>query len=146
VKFHESLSELSVHFRYFGSVSVENRTGHERLVRACFNDYDREIALVAERSQHEGASKILGVARLIKAHGRDEAEFAILIADAWQGMGLGTALLKLLVEAGRAEKVRSITGRILPENTTMLRISRDIGFDLQWRADEGEWKAEIKLR
>jgi acetyltransferase len=146
VKFHQSLSELSVRFRYFGSVSVENRTGHERLVRACFNDYDREIALVAERSQHDAASEILGVARLIKAHGRDEAEFAILIADAWQGKGLGRALLKLLVEAGRAEKVRSITGRILAENTTMLRISRDIGFDLQWRADEGEWKAEIKLR
>jgi acetyltransferase len=146
VKFHQSLSELSVRFRYFGSLSVENRTGHERLVRTCFNDYDREIALVAGTSQHEAASEILGVARLIKAHGRDEAEFAILIADAWQGMGLGTALLKLLVEAGRAEKVRTITGRILPENATMLRISRDIGFDLQWRADEGEWKAEIKLR
>jgi acetyltransferase len=145
VKFHQSLSEVSVRFRYFGSVSVENRTGHERLVRACFNDYDREIALVAERKQHDAAGEILGVARLIKAHGRDEAEFAILIADAWQGMGLGTALLKLLAEAGRAEKLRSITGRILAENTTMLGMSRNIGFHLQWRPDEGEWEAELVL-
>ena len=49
VRFHQSLSEQSVHFRYFGSLSVESRTAHERLVRTCFNDYDREIALVAER-------------------------------------------------------------------------------------------------
>jgi acetyltransferase len=146
VKFHESLSEQSVRFRYFGSLSVENRTGHERLVRACFNDYDREIALVAERKQSDPTGEILGVARLFKAHGLNEAEFAILIADAWQGKGLGTTLLKLLVEAGRSENLVTITGRILAENTTMLEMSRNIGFDLQWQPDDGEWGAKIKLR
>jgi len=146
VKFHESLSEESVRFRYFGSLSVENRIGHERLVRTCFNDYDREIALVAEREQGDTAGEILGVARLSRAHGLDEAEFGILIADAWQGMGLGTALLRRLVETGRAEKFKRITGRILAENTTMREVSREAGFDLQWRADENEWEAAINLR
>ena len=145
VRFHESLSEQSVRFRYFGSMSVENRTGHERLARACFNDYDREIALVAERKQGDTAGEILGVARLVRSQGFDEAEFAILIADAWQGKGLGTALLRRLVETGRAEKFRRITGRILAENTTMREVSRTAGFDLQWRAEEGEWEAGIDL-
>lgn len=144
VKFHECLSEESVRFRYFGSLSVANRTGHERLVRTCFNDYDREIALVAERKQPVTTGEILGVARLFKVHGLNEAEFAILIADAWQGMGLGTTLLRLLVEVGRAEKLRRITGRILGENTTMIEVSRNIGFELQWQP-EGEWKAQIRL-
>ena len=145
VKFHKSLSEQSVHFRYFGSLSVENRTGHERLARTCFNDYDREIALVAEREQPDQKGEILGIARLIRAHGLNEAEFAILIADAWQGMGLGTSLLKLLVKAGRGEKLVRITGRILAENTAMLEISRNIGFELQWQPDDNEWEAELKL-
>ena len=140
VRFHQSLSEQSVHFRYFGSLNVESRTAHERLVRTCFNDYDREIALVAECDK-----EIIGVARLIKGHGTNEAEFAILIADAWQGMGIGTELLKLLVKIGRAEKLQRITGRILAENTTMLEVSRNIGFELQWRAEEDEWEAEIRL-
>lgn len=144
VKFHQSLSEQSVRFRYFGSLSVESRTGHERLVRTCFNDYDREIALVAARQENDAIDEIIGVGRLIKAHGLDEAEFAILVADAWQGMGLGTTLLGLLVEVGRAEKLRRITGRILGENTTMIEVSRNIGFDLQSRP-EGEWEAEIRL-
>ncbi len=140
VRFHQSLSEQSVHLRYFGSLNVESRTAHERLVRTCFNDYDREIALVAECDK-----EIIGVARLIKGHGTNEGEFAVLIADAWQGMGMGTELLKLLVKIGRGEKLQRITGRILAENTTMLDVSRSIGFELQWRAEEDEWEAEIKL-
>lgn len=146
VKFHEGLSEQSVRFRYFGSLSVENRTGHERLVRTCFNDYDREIALVAEQEQADTTGEILGVARLFRSHGLDEAEFAILIADAWQGRGLGTALLRRLIETARAEKIKRITGRILAENSTMREVSRNAGFELQWRADEGEWEAAIKLQ
>ena len=65
--------------------------------------------------------EIIGVARLIKGHGTSDAEFAILIADAWQGMGIGTELLKMLVKIGRTEKLERITGRILAENTTMKR-------------------------
>ena len=48
VKFHETLSERSVYLRYFGSLSLKRRVAHERLIRICFIDYDREIALVAE--------------------------------------------------------------------------------------------------
>jgi len=145
VKFHQSLSEESVHFRYFGSLSVEKRIAHERLIRTCFNDYDREIALVAELKKPEAPPEILGVGRLVRTHELDEAEFAILIADAWQGKGLGSALLKRLVETGRAEKFRRITGLILGENRTMLEVCRNTGFNLQWQSDAGEWKAEIKL-
>jgi acetyltransferase len=139
VKFHQRLSEESVRLRYFGSVSVENRTEHERLVRSCFNDYDREIALVAERNK-----EIIGVARLIKGRGNEEAEFAIVISDAWQGMGIGTELLNRLVEVGRAEKIRRITGSILAENKTMIEVSRNIGFQLHKSAG-GDCLAEIDL-
>lgn len=142
VKFHQSLSDESIHFRYFGTVTLENRVGHERLVRTCFNDYDRELALVAERSGGN-AGEILGIARLIKSHDQPEAEFAILVADPWQGQGIGTALLKTLVAAGREEKLSKITGRILAQNTTMLDVSRNIGFALQWQPNDDEWRAEI---
>ena len=48
VKFHETLSEESVYHRYFSALKLSQRIAHERLTRICFNDYDREIALVAE--------------------------------------------------------------------------------------------------
>src|SRR5205823_1816906 len=48
VKFHQGLSERSVRLRYFAPLKLGQRVAHERLTRVCFNDYDRELALVAE--------------------------------------------------------------------------------------------------
>ncbi len=145
VAFHKTLSEESVHYRYFGALKLEERVAHERLTRICFNDYDREIALVADHKRHDGAHEILGVGRLSKTHGFEEGEFAIVISDQWQGHGLGTEFLKLLVRIGRREKLHRIFGHMLTDNIAMQRISRKAGFDLRYDADEGEWKAEINL-
>ena len=92
-----------------------------------------------------GYELILGVGRLIKEHGVDEAEFAILISDPWQGKGLGTELLKLLVQIGRKERLRRIIGRISAENPTMKQVSEEVGFNLRFDKNEGEWKAELVL-
>ncbi|MGE5207714.1 MAG: bifunctional acetate--CoA ligase family protein/GNAT family N-acetyltransferase [Alphaproteobacteria bacterium] len=145
VKFHRTLSDRSVYLRYFGFVSLEKRIMHERLRRVCFIDYDREIALVADLKNGEGTHQILGVGRLIKEHGTDEAEFAVLISDPWQGKGFGSELLKLLVQIGRKEGFRRITGHISPENTTMKTVSEQVGFKLQFDRKAGEWLAEIYL-
>lgn len=144
IAFHRTLSEQSVHLRYFGQLKFDQRVAHERLRRICFNDYAREIALVVEHVHHD-QREILGIGRLSKAHGLDEAEFALLIGDQWQGHGLGTRLLELLVEIGRAEKLRRIVGQILPENVAMQRVARKAGFDLHRDPDDGEWRSEIIL-
>jgi acetyltransferase len=145
VKFHKTLSDRSVHLRYFGLVSLEKRIMHERLRRVCFVDYDREIALVADLRNGGGTHQILGVGRLIKEHGIAEAEFAVLISDPWQGKGFGSELLKLLVQIGRKEGLRRITGRISPENSTMKTVSEQVGFRLRFDESEQEWKAEMAL-
>jgi acetyltransferase len=144
IAFHRTLSEQSVHLRYFGQLKFDQRVAHERLRRICFNDYAREIALVAEHGHHD-QREILGIGRLSKAHGLDEAEFALLIGDQWQGRGLGTRLLELLVEIGRAEKLSRIVAQILPENVAMQRVARKAGFDLHRDPDDGEWHSEILL-
>ena len=65
VKFHETLSERTVYLRYFHLMNLEQRTQHDRLTRICFIDYDREMALVAERRNPEnGEVEILGVGRM----------------------------------------------------------------------------------
>jgi acetyltransferase len=145
VKFHKTLSDRSVHLRYFGLVSLERRIMHERLRRVCFIDYDREIALVVDLQNRDGKHQILGVGRLIKEHGTDEAEFAVLISDPWQGKGFGSELLKLLVQIGRKEALHRITGHISPENTTMKTVSEQVGFSLHFDREADEWLAEIAL-
>lgn len=146
IEFHKTLSEQSVRFRYFSLLKLETRIAHERLTRICFNDYDREIALVIDYKNPQTARhEILGVGRLIKLHGLDEAEWAIMISDQWQGHGLGTKLLRLLVEIGRKEKLSRIFAHILPDNSVMQHVSKKVGFKLHFDSKEDEWKAELAL-
>ena len=145
VKFHAGLSEDSVRSRYFTSIALEQRTLHERLRRVCFNDYDREIALVVERDDPHGGRVILAVARLSKEHGVEEAEFALLIGDAWQGKGIGSELTRRLVQIARHEKLRRIFARIPCDNLAMRRVSERAGFALHLDAAGEAWLAEIKL-
>jgi acetyltransferase len=131
VRFHELLTEQSVYSRYLQALKLSQRVAHERLARLCFIDYDREIALVADRKQPQSdAHDVIGVGRLIKQHGAAEAEFALLISDAFQRSGLGTELLRRLLDIARAEKIPRVTADILPENRPMQRVCEKLGFRL----------------
>ena len=135
-----------MHFRYFGLLTVEQRTAHGRLARICFNDYEREIAIVAVRRCLESSGEeIIAVARLIKVHGANEAEFALVVCDECQGEGLGTHLLKLLLGIGRQEGIGVIFGHILPENYGMQRVCKNLDFTVSYDRFEEVMKAEITL-
>jgi acetyltransferase len=124
VVFHESLSDRSIYLRYFQFMKLSQRVAHERLTRICFNDYDREIALVAEQ---DGA--ILGVGRLKRVPGYEqEVELGLLINDHAQGKGLGTEMMRRLVEVARREGAVAITADVHSENSRMLKIIRGFGF------------------
>ena len=147
VKFHQTLSEESVYHRYFSQLKLDERIAHERLTRICFNDYDREIALVAERRDAKtGQGEILGVGRLSKARGLNEAEFALVVSDAWQKQGLGTELLKRLVKIGQDEKLKRITAIILADNQGMQQVSKKVGFKLEHDASKRDFQAEYVLK
>jgi acetyltransferase len=147
IDFHKSLSEETVHLRYFGFLKGEALITHERLARICFSDYDREIALVTERIQPgQDQRQIIAVARLIKAHGANEAELAIVISDDWQGQGLGTKLLGDLLTIGRIEGLEQIVGYILPENYVMQRICARLGFEVRYDTSRDVFRAEIELQ
>ena len=120
VKFHGTLSERSVSFRYFHAMKLTARVAHERLTQTCFIDYDREMALVADRKNPEtGEHEIRGEALLSKIRGTDHAEFTLVVSDPYQGLGLGTELLSRLLQVGRDENINRIFGDILPENIEM---------------------------
>jgi len=145
-RFHATLSEQSVYYRYFSLLKLPQRIAHDRLTRICFNDYDREIALVVE--YHDSTAKrhdILGVGRLSKVRGAKDAEFALLVGDPWQHRGMGTALLGALVEVGRNEKLDRIIGYILSENRAMQRVCQKVGFELRHDSEAGECKAVFQL-
>ncbi|HEY9738385.1 MAG TPA: bifunctional acetate--CoA ligase family protein/GNAT family N-acetyltransferase [Trichocoleus sp.] len=144
VKFHQTLSEESVYLRYFHLMKLSSRTAHDRLTRICFIDYDREMALVVDRKHPTtGDHEILGVARLSKSHGLNEGEFAMLVSDPYQQQGLGTRLLRQLLQIGQDEHLERITAEILHENRAMQRVCEKVGFSLERTPDF--IKADIEL-
>ena len=146
IRLHETLSAQSVYFRYFGTINLSQRTAHQRLIRMCCIDYDREIALVALRNDPVSKeAEIIGVGRLIKKHGTEIAEWAALVTDAYQGKGLGTQLLRQLLAIARLEGVRQIVADVLPENEVMQHILRKLGFRLHHDVAGQVVRAEILL-
>ena len=75
VKFHETLSDESVHLRYFNMESRTSGVAHERLIRQCFIDYSQEMALVAEfATPNTGPREVLAVGRLSKSRSAKEGQ------------------------------------------------------------------------
>jgi len=146
IKFHESLSERTVYLRYLQALKLSQRVAHERLVRICFNDYDREMALVAEQKDPAtGQPRIVGVGRLRKLAGTKDGEFAVLVSDDFQGCGLGTELVRRLLDIGRHEKLVKIVGDVLQDNLVMRRVCEKLGFKFEAIPDEPVMKAEVTL-
>ncbi len=146
VKFHETLSDRSVYFRYFSSLSLSRRVAHERLLRICFGDYDREMVLVAERTDPEtGERAIIAVGRLNKLHSRNEAEVAVLVSDQYQKLGLGRELLRRIIQVARDEKLNQLSAEMLPENIAMQVIFKSSGFEIRTDKDLTTMQALLNL-
>jgi acetyltransferase len=139
VRFHSTLSERSVYLRYFHLMNLSQRVAHERLTRICFIDYDREMALVAERQ-----GEILAVARLTRVPGSNDAEVAVLVSDQFHGRGLGKELLGRLVMVGRDEKLSALRADILPDNRDVMRICEKLGFTLRHSVEDHVVNAEFR--
>ncbi|MGA8109385.1 MAG: GNAT family N-acetyltransferase, partial [Acidobacteriaceae bacterium] len=130
VAFHDRLSERTVVQRYFKALDLNARTAHERLTRICFIDYDRELALVAEIADVAGTPVIAGVSRMIHEDDGRSATLAVVVADDFQGQGIGEALMSRTLDAARAEGLRTVLIHFLPENARMHKLSRKLGFVL----------------
>ena len=146
VKFHETLSDRTVYLRYFCSLSLSQRVAHERLLRICFGDYDREMALVAERvDPATGERGIIGVGRINRLHGKNEAEVAVLVADQYQNLGLGNELLRRVVQIAREEKLSQVSAEMMPDNVAMQVIMKRLGFGVRTSEDLTSVRAFLDL-
>ncbi len=147
VKFHAKLSEESVYFRYFRAFQLSQRVQHERLTRMCFVDYDRTIALVTEWENPEtGEDEIVAIGRLTRLPDPQEAEFAILVRDDFQGRGLGTVLLKRLLQFGRDEGINHVNAYMLGSNKGMITVCKQSWLPYQARGRPDQSRNRLELR
>jgi len=122
-KLFSSLSAETKRFRFF---EIIKELSHEKLTRFCNLDNDREIAIVAELQKKE--KTIIGVARLILDTSGNNAEFAVLVSDSWQGKGLGKKLVDSIIRIAKDKAVKSIYSDVIYNNKKMLGLAKKMGF------------------
>ena len=132
-EFLTACSEETIHFRYFRRIK---RWTHDMLIRFTQFDYDRELGLMAVGAP-PGPEVMMGVSRLVTTADRQDAEFALMVADAWQGRGLGSKLMEKLMAAAREMGVKRLQGDILSGNHPMLALMSKKGFTLK-KGEGGE--------
>ena len=125
--FVHRLSDESRYFRFFYQI---HELTPAMLARFTQVDYDRELALVALAQAAEKES-IIGVARYIANPDQESAEFAIVVADEWQGRGVARPLMECLIAAAKRRGFLRLQGAVLKANHKMLRFTKDLGFTVR---------------
>ena len=137
--FLAACSDETIYFRYFRRIRTWT---HDMLIRFTQNDYDRELGLMAVGAP-PGPEVMMGVSRLVTTSDRQDAEFALIVADAWHGKGLGSKLMERLIQVAREMGVKRLKGDVLSENHPMLALMSKLGFVLS--KDEGGETVRVEM-
>ena len=121
-EFFKALSPATVHYRF---LEIIKELPNEDVERYCNLDYNQEMAIIAMPISED---KIIAVARLILSLKDRRGEFALVIADAWQGFGLGTELMVYLIKIARDYQLEELYCVLSSNNNRMIGLAEKFGF------------------
>ena len=135
----ELVRGLSEKSRYYRFASSLRELSVQMLARYTLIDYDREMALVAVRTERAPGvtgdfietETIIGVSRYIANPDRSSCEFSLLVDDRYSGQGLGTRLMLGIMDVARDKGLSEIDGLVLCKNTGMLKLMTSLGFQIR---------------
>lgn len=124
--------------RFFAAVKHFNRAFIAPLTHV---DYVKAMAFIA---LDEANGQIVGAARLHATTAEGSGEYAILVRSDWKSHGLGWLLMQILIDYARAKNFHYIRGQVLHDNTKMLNMCRELGFEIKSDPDE-PYICDVKL-
>ena len=134
------LSPESVHTRFF---QLLKSMPHEKLQEFLRIDYEADMAFVVLTSRVEEEAEMIGIAHYLRDPRTNFADSAFLVRDDWQGRGLGTLLMKELVEAARRHGIAGFTADVLARNEAMLQVFHRSGYEVASRLEDGVYNLQI---
>lgn len=137
----ETFSKETWRFRFFGPMK---EVTHEDMVRFTNVDYRREMAIIGELEEDD-ERKMLGVGRLIMDPDENTGEFAVVVGDPWQGLGLGEKLTDSIIGVAEDKGLEKIWATIRKKNVRMKNLARKLGFELEEGSDD-TIKATLRLK
>lgn len=129
------IAKLSSAAKYFRFMHAVSELTLEMLVKFTQVDYEREMAFVAVVQEGKKDEMIIAIARYFTQADEESCEFAIVVADNWQGKGLGTKLMQALIAVARVKGIKKMIGNILASNNNMLDMVKNMQFTVR-RGDD----------
>lgn len=139
--FIHNLSPQSKYFRFMGNMQELSLS---MLIRFTQIDYDREMALVATR-QENAKEIIVGIVRYNTNPDFQSCEFAIVVADSWQGKGLGYQLMTHIIKVAQEKGLKVMSGTIFSSNVGMLALAKNLGFSIKTDKEDLQTQLVSKL-
>lgn len=133
LSFANGLSDRTIQMRMQYATKGITREDAARLLTL---DYVDTLAIGAFVEGPAG-EELVGVSRYAREPGSDRAECAIVVADAWQGRGLGTELMRSLGLAARDRGIRRLEGSSLAINQRIHDWARRFGFEVRTEPNSG---------
>jgi acetate---CoA ligase (ADP-forming) len=140
IDFFRSLSAETLHLRFQGGVSVD-----DRLVARFLQSDSESLSLVGELADQDGTTRIVAIGTFVRLRDRSRAEVAFVVADDLQRRGIGSRLLERLAAHARIEGIERFVAQVLPENAAMLGVFGDTGFEVTRRLLDGVVEVEFTL-
>lgn len=128
-----TLSPQDRRYRFFSAFSKLPDSLRERLTNVDHRDHEAFVAAEEGASQEK---EICGVVRLIKEGARNGAEYAIIVSGRRRGLGLGYSLMQYAIDYARYVKLSYLRGEVLLENTAMMQMCRELGFERASNPDD----------
>ncbi len=134
------LSPESIHYRFFQLLKALPHKNLQEFLRV---DYEADMALVVLTSSTDEDARMVAIAHYLKDPRSNFAEAAFLVGDDWQGKGLGTQLMKALVEAAQRQGIAGLTAEVLANNKSMLRVFHQHGLPVESRLEGNVYSLKI---
>ena len=137
-----SLSEDSIYYRFFHRIQV---MPHKKVQRFTTIDYQKDMAIVG-LVEENGREKIIAVGRYALEPKSNMAETALLVQDDWQGKGLGTWLLKYLIQIAKSRKIAGFKAQVMADNRAPLHMAHKTGYTVETTLEDGVFLVSFKFQ
>jgi len=136
-----SLSEDSIYYRFFHRTQV---MPHKKVQRFTTIDYQKDMAIVGVVEEY-GREKIIAVGRYSLESESSMAEAALLVHDDWQGRGIGTRLLRYLIQIAKSRKITGFKAQVVADNRAPLRMAHKTGYTVETTLEDGVFMVSFKF-
>lgn len=136
----ELFNHLSPDSRYLRFAHAISKLPDDFLDDILHLDYKREMALLAVVTNHTGSEEIVGIARYVTPPNQNACEFSLSVSDSHTTHGIGTHLMRDLIEHAKKNGLQEMLGYVLRKNSRMLHLVSDLGFQIHGQDDDPDFK------